>query len=580
MKLQKIAAILTATLLLAGCGGSGDSASRPTVTTQNGQVVGVERNGANEYRGIPYATAERWALPVPAAAWSAPLDATNFGPACPQTARFNLTEASADENCLSINVSTPTHVAPGEKLPVFVWIHGGAFIGGASNLYRLDKLAREGRMVVVSMNYRIGALGFMPNPAFQVTNSAGSFNGNFGLEDQRLAMRWVQQNIGAFGGDKNNVTVAGESAGAGSVCTHLSAPTQVAGLFQKAVIQSFGCMTDLRTVTQSQEPGLASVFMQNELCPAESTSAAVLACMRSKSVAQILAAQEKYTDSHPFDTMPFWPVTGSSTEANTTVPTSFKAALTNNTLVTVPMIYGGTQSELDLYVGYYWQANNYSVTTQPGIDALLSIFYMGDESRINAIKTRYPGLSNFDNFTAAKTLGTAVSDYNPAAGINNCTYLQTSNAIKNNHGGRYVANPIYQFEFADPDAPVCGVGIAEPCPPFAMTGPVHSSELNYFFPNLSNTAAINAPNLKPKSQILADQMVAYWAQFAATGNPNKAGLADWPVYNGSTGSNNVLRFMPGAIATFDADAEHQCSSFWSNTAYDPPMYRLPNAPPF
>src|SRR5690606_34574700 len=131
-----------------------------TVQTDQGAVRGVVRNGALEFRGIPYAAAPvgelRWALPQPAAAWEGVRDASEFGSACPQQARFNLTEASADEDCLTLNVSVPVDRAPGERLPVFVWIHGGAFVGGASSLYRLDQLARDGRMVVVSMNYRLG----------------------------------------------------------------------------------------------------------------------------------------------------------------------------------------------------------------------------------------------------------------------------------------------------------------------------------------------------------------------------------------------------------------------------------------
>ena len=243
---------------LAACsGGTSTQALAPVVQISSGSVQGVVRSytlpestdtlatksySVYEYRGIPYALAptgnRRWALPEPVTSLgSRVFKAYNFGPACPQQARFNLTEASSNEDCLSINVTTPAGTKAGDNLPVLIWIHGGAFIGGSSNLYRLDQLAAEGGLVVVSMNYRLGALGFMPNPAFQMTSSSGTYNGNYGLEDQRLAMRWVQQNIAAFGGDKTNVTIAGESAGAASVCMHLSAPSQVTGLFHKAIVQ-------------------------------------------------------------------------------------------------------------------------------------------------------------------------------------------------------------------------------------------------------------------------------------------------------------------------------------------------------
>ena len=129
-------------ILLVNCGSSGGSDLRPTVMTQSGEVVGVTRNGANEYRGIPYGSASRLSLATAAPAWSTPLDAANFVPACAQQRRFDLTEESLEENCLTLNVSTPQTSQSGQTRPVIVWIHGGAFVGGSSNLYRLDKIGR------------------------------------------------------------------------------------------------------------------------------------------------------------------------------------------------------------------------------------------------------------------------------------------------------------------------------------------------------------------------------------------------------------------------------------------------------
>ena len=601
-------------IFLIACSNSGESSSltpAPTVTTAVGQVQGLVRTYAvppatglgianttsasysvYEYRGIPYALSpsgdRRWALPEPVTSLGPVVfKAYEFGPACPQQARFNLTEASLNEDCLSINVSMPAGTIAGDYLPVLFWIHGGAFIGGSSNLYRLDKLAAEGRLVVVSINYRLGALGFMPNPAFQLTNGLGSFNGNYGLEDQRLAMKWVQTNIADFGGDKTNVTIAGESAGAISVCMHLTAPTQVSGLFEQAITQSLGCTANLPTVSEAQYNGAdrslwkASATIQEGLgCP---NGANALSCMRSKTVAQILERQGDYTEANPQDITSFWPVTGDSLIPNTTVPSSFKTAAANNAIVTVPMIMGGTKEELGLYVGYYWQGvqagKNEPINSSTIDSHWLPLIYPGPASgtsyasRISS--QYYSGLHSSDPNIVAKTFGQVLSDYNPGVGINNCLYLQTSNVMLN-----YVSRnpstsaPIYQFEFDDPAAPVCQVGIAEPCPPWNM-GAVHSSELNYLFPNLSNTAAINASDLAPASQGLANQMVAYWAQFARTGNPNVQSLPTWPLYAGEQ-TPSVLLLKPGAIAAYDSDAAHQCTAFWAT----PSMYDLKNAPPF
>ena len=602
-------------LLLVACsdGSSSSSSSSsslaPIVQISTGSVQGVVRtytppqatgglaSGATysvyEYRGIPYALSptgnRRWALPEPVTSLGSDVfQAYNFGPACPQQARFNLTEASTNEDCLSINVSMPAGTKATDNLPVFVWIHGGAFIGGSSNLYRLDKLAAEGKMIVVSMNYRLGALGFMPNPSFETTSNGKTFNGNYGLEDQRLAMRWVQQNISAFGGDKTNVTIAGESAGAGSVCMHISAPSQVVGLFKKAITLSAGCMANLPTVTAAQAQGKASASIQSGLgCPSNPQT---LSCMRDKTVTQILDQQGIYTSAHPEDITSFSPVTGDPTASpllvNTTVPSSFKYAATNNLLVTVPMIMGGAKEELGLYVGYYWQGaqaganpaiNNSTIntywlpTSYPGPASNRNYY----SSQISGNASYSAGLQSNDSSVVMKTFGQVLSDYNPGVGLNNCLYLQTSNVMLNYLSRNpAVTAPIYQFEFDDPAAPVCRVGIAEPCPPYQM-GAVHSSELNYLFPNLSNTSAIVASDLVPASQGLANQIVAYFAHFAYTGNPNVGSLPTWPLYAGKQ-TSSVMLLTPGAVAPYSADSAHQCTAFWATSN----MYDLRNAPPF
>lgn len=572
--------------LLVACSGSGSSSSTaPVVQTSVGSIQGVARTYAipqassnglssassyvvNEYRGIPYAQAPtgnlRWALPQPVTSLgNSVFQATNFGPACPQNPRAGSPEKYVDEDCLSLNVTTPSDIQPGEKLPVFFWIHGGAFVGGSSNLYRLDKLAHDGRMVVVSTNYRLGALGFMPNAAFE----ANGYNGNYGLEDQRLAIKWVKDNISGFGGDANNITIAGESAGAGSVCMHISSPNQVVSqsqvkvkdLFQKAITQSGGCMQRLPNVAEGSVKNNA---IATSLCPGSSD---VLACMRSKTVEEILAAQEAYTSANSTDVTAISPVTG-----NNTVPLSFADASAQDKLVNVPMIMGGTKSELVLYVGYFWQDSQKTVNRGPQINSTtigewLRAFYKNPAPAegISAITSQYPGLLSADSNVVAETFGKALSDFNPSLGINNCLFLHTSDTILRTSSR---SNPIYQFEFSDPNAPVCGVGMEAPCAPFEL-GPVHSSELNYFFPNLSFTSKIDAPDLSPTSQALANQMVAYWASFIKSGNPNQSGLPVWPQYAGKTqsyGGSSVMLLAPGSVGAYNSDNQHQCSAFWKN----------------
>jgi len=560
----------------------------PTVTTAVGQIQGLVRTytypsaiasskamrssssySVYEYRGIRYAEAptneKRWALPVPVTSLGTGVfRAYDFGPACPQNPRAASPEKYVNEDCLSLNVTTPADIRADEKLPVFFWIHGGAFVGGSSNLYRLDKLANEGRMVVVSANYRLGALGFTPNTAFGIPSPSGAaYNGNYGLEDQRLAMKWVKYNIAAFGGDKTNITIAGESAGAGSVCMHIASPDQLVArsqvkvkeLFQKAIVQSAGCMQQLPTV---QEGSVKNNSIITSLC-AGSTD--VLACMQGQSIENILAAQEAYTEANATDIIAISPVTGSYT-----VPLSFKQALRENKFVNVPMIIGGTKSELVLYVGYFWQDSQKTVNPGLSIDAStintwLSTFYPSPVGGISAITGRYPDLLSFDPNVVAETFGQVLSGYTPQIGINNCLFLHTSDSILRT---RSRTNPIYQFEFADPDALVKGVSIAKPYPPFNL-GTVHSSELNYLFPNLSFTSKIDAPDLSPTSQYLANQMVAYWSNFARTGAPNQSGLPEWSPYAGAStafGGPSVLLFEPNNVKIYNSDVQHNCSAFW------------------
>lgn len=544
-------------LLMAGSQTAFAASSAPQRSTATGLVSGVERHGAWEYRGIPYAAAPtgalRWNLPQAPAAWSGVRDGSAFGPACPQQARFNLTEGSTDEDCLSLNVSVPANTPPAAKLPVLIWIHGGAFVGGASSLYRLDALATQGRMVVVSMNYRLGAFGFMPHPALE---DGAQHNGNYGLEDQRMAMAWVQRNIASFGGDPGRVTVAGESAGAGSVCMHLASGDQVKGLFQQAIVQSAGCLQPMKTVTEAQATGLDIAAALG--CPGSQAEAAQ--CLRSKPVEAILSRQGDYAHQHPEDFIPFAPVTGTPGQPNATLPRGVREAIDQKKFLQIPLMMGGTRREVGLYVGYFWQAAQAGKglpLDAANLPTWLKNFY--GAGKAEAVLKQYTPAQGWPNQAAVpETLGRLLSDYTPGIGINNCLYLHTSTTLNAYLAQSGKTLPIYQFEFADESAPVLGVGIAKPYPDFVL-GAVHSTELNYLFPKLSNTHRIDGPDLAPASAKLADQMVSQWAHFVRTGNPNGPGLPTWPAYAGGA---SVMQLAPGASKAYDADLQHQCSAFW------------------
>ena len=209
------------------------------VETVAGKVEGLERDGVLQFRGIPYAYADRFRPPEPALPWAGVLDATSFGPSAPQEpsatdALFGVEAQEYGEDCLVVNVVTPA--ADDTARPVMVWIHGGGFTNGSgrSPYYNATRLALDGDVVVVTVNYRLGALGFL-----YLDHLAGDLTGSGvnGIRDQIEALRWVRDNIAGFGGDPGRVTIFGESAGAMSVGTLLAAP-EAAGLFHAAALQS------------------------------------------------------------------------------------------------------------------------------------------------------------------------------------------------------------------------------------------------------------------------------------------------------------------------------------------------------
>ncbi|HET6950391.1 MAG TPA: carboxylesterase/lipase family protein [Acidimicrobiales bacterium] len=212
------------------------------VDTPSGRIRGIEKRGVRQYRGIPYATAERFRAPVPAEPWDGILDADRFGPIAPQNpspteALLGAQARPSSEDCLYLNVFAPLEAA--DPRPVMVWIHGGGFAAGSGDVVWYDgtNLVRRGDVVVVTLNYRLGALGFLHldhlDPAL-----AGS--GTNGIRDQITALAWVRDHIAAFGGDPGNVTVFGESAGGMSTGTLLGTPA-ARGLFHGAIAQSGAC---------------------------------------------------------------------------------------------------------------------------------------------------------------------------------------------------------------------------------------------------------------------------------------------------------------------------------------------------
>jgi len=239
----------------------------PIVKTANGEIVGeAVTDTVAAYKGIRYALppvgALRWRAAQPAAPFSGPFKADAFGPACIQKTKLTKEEQAASgatptetsEDCLTLNIWAP--IKPEKPAPVMVWIHGGGFVAGASSLpfYDGTSFARHG-VVLVSINYRLGLLGFFAHPALSKTAAKDEVQGNYGLTDQLEALRWVQKNIASFGGDPANVTVFGESAGGMSVLSLMAAPSSK-GLYAKAIIESGLGWHKVRSATEAEADGV------------------------------------------------------------------------------------------------------------------------------------------------------------------------------------------------------------------------------------------------------------------------------------------------------------------------------------
>ncbi len=256
-------AVVIAALIVVAAGPVLAETPAVTVKTGSGPVVGVVQETANAFHNIPFAAPPtgglRWRPPQPVKAWTAPRDAGPAGPSCPQPMLPNNVpngggaNGPTSEDCLQLNVFAPKAA---KAAPVMVWIHGGSHRTGAGWVYDGQNFARDG-VVVVTINYRLGTLGYFAHPA--LTRAAGTEpTGNFGLMDQIAALKWVQRNIAAFGGDPKNVTVFGESAGGVSILSLLATPS-AKGLYHKAIVQSGAGWFEPKTLADKEKEGAAAL---------------------------------------------------------------------------------------------------------------------------------------------------------------------------------------------------------------------------------------------------------------------------------------------------------------------------------
>lgn len=529
-----IALLAVLAMLVAGCvrgGGQALAPSNPSapaeghvqgpdpalVRTSAGTLRGAVVSDHRLFAGIPYAAAPvgplRFAAPVPAPGWTGERDATRPGPRCIQDPDSDPERgANTAEDCLNLNVWTPP--VSGEKRPVMVWIHGGAFAGGSSGIYDAGRLAARGDIVVVTINYRLGTLGFLAHPALGVDGNVG----NYGLADQQAALRWVRDNIADFGGDPEKVTVAGESAGGMSVCDHLVSPGS-AGLFHAAILMSAPCQAqaDLAAAT-----GRSLEYAASAGCPDPATAAI---CLRAlpvdglrKPVWYFNIGSDELTG----------PVTGSAV-----IPQAPLVAFGAGRAEGVPILIGTTRDEFTLFVAlrYLRLGQRYVAADYP---RLLAETFGADAA---AVEAHYP----IDRYGGvAQAYSAAVTD-----GAFSCVSDRIAGELSR-------AGSVYAYEFNDRAAPAPEVMRTLPFP----VGASHSLELRYLFD------VGGAPPLSPAQQQLSDQMIGYWSAFVRTGDPAVEGQPGWPEFDGAGTPARMSLQADGSRVDNDFAHVHQCP-FWA-----------------
>jgi para-nitrobenzyl esterase len=505
-----IAAVLTGVTTSATA--QQQSHGAPVISTSGGAVRGAATATTDEFLGIPYAAPPvgklRWEPPAPPAPWHGVRDATQFAPHCAQPAG-SFGKASTSEDCLYLNVFKPAGHA--NHLPVMVWIHGGSLVTGESDDYDPTNLVHNGA-IVVTINYRLGALGFLAHPA--LANRPGGPSGDYGLMDQQAALRWVQRNIGQFGGDDRNVTIFGESAGGLSVLSQLVSHG-ARGLFDKAIVESGSYNPTQTSLADAETSG--KQFAAQAGC-ADQTAA----CLRNLPVSTILANED---------------VSGYTPDIDGQVLTqSLKTAFATGQFNRVPIVNGTNHDEWRLFVAVS-ELEGQPVTTANYLSMISST--LGVPAPVAAvIATQYP-LSAFPS--PAVALGALGTD-----AIFACNALSIDQSVS-----KFV--PTFAYEFNDENAPELFL------PPVSFPyGAAHASELPYVF----NTASAPSPAGLSAAQIgLASTMQRYWTSFAAHGVPSTFGAPFWPNFTG-LGNRMQSLLTPRPVVQNDFAAEHHCA-FWA-----------------
>jgi para-nitrobenzyl esterase len=476
------------------------------IKTNSGLISGkMLEGGVHAFKGIPFAAPPvgdlRWQPPQPPAPWDGIWQCVQYGPACPQpdmSSTIGANFSNQSEDCLYLNVWTPASSSVA-KLPVMVWIHGGAFIvDDASNpLYDGQNLARKG-VVVVSINYRLGPFGFMAHPGLS-QESSQNVSGNYGFLDQIAALKWVRDNIVAFGGDPNKVTIFGESAGARSVALLMVSPLSK-GLFQQGILESRTVFAPIYNLRQSwygrfSMEHVGEIIAQRLGCDKDPDPAA---CMRSKSAQEILSAAQPIIAGLVFSEKQGFPF-----EPNVdgwAIPEDPSDLFEAGKQAKIPIIAGSNGDEATLFT--------YTMAISPN-------------STQNIMKLLFPGYADqiFNMFPMNTNEEARAGLNNIYADLSSISPIRSTVRDMDTIGAR-----VWHYNFTRVRPDTRG----------KMLGAYHGCEIQYIF------GTFPLGPLEVADQRVANAIAGAWVKFAVTGNPNGAGLPPWPAYNRR--AENYLEF--------------------------------------
>jgi para-nitrobenzyl esterase len=482
------------------------------VRTDEGRVRGYVTKDHLVFKGIAFAKPPvgrlRFRAPRPVEPWDGVRDAKQAGSACAQTIQYGTPEPQfkGSEDCLYLNVHVPRGVH--RPMPVMVFLHGGGFGQGDGGLYDPRPVSGRGGVIVVTANYRLGALGFLHQPGL-----GGRWAGNFGVADQQAALRWVRRNIAAFGGDETNVTLWGESAGAYSVCAQLASPA-ARGLFDKAITQSGPCGNDLLTRKVATRRAHAAAAELG--CDSRRHVARCLRAVPTRALADLHFEQVRLTRF--IADLPWMPVIGTPA-----IPVQPLRATRRGSGKHLPMIAGGTRDEMRTYV--IDRARQGDRVTAGNYRQVVRELYGENADRVLAL---YPH-RRYESPSIA--LATALTDEGRGAGA--CQQLAFDDAMSRHA-------EVFAFEFAEPTGNIYE-GIPE--------GASHGADVPYFFDSYGQDSEPPAG----EEAALANTLIDRWTRFARTGHPG----GDWQRYRSGRGRS----FSTSHIVRVDLEDTHRCG-FW------------------